>query len=125
MLITDKIYQKTFRGDADKSSKENYLVVCKWIAKKLINLKTEGVSYNIEKVEAENGLPTFILNIFLSLDEKDFRTQRCNACQEFHRLFYINQEYNCNHCKMNGYVKDAKKRIQTKAEYFNKKYDIY
>jgi hypothetical protein len=112
MKFTVKFFERNFSAE---TSKEAYLKVCKWVAVNVIN-KVE-VSDSLIKISRDkevNDLPTFKLELFAQLDDVEERKRFCDRCQEFHKLFYINQQFNCDKCNMIAFSENMKSRLITK-----------
>lgn len=110
---------------SDEKPKEAYLQACKWVANNIMNGKVEvkDISWKINRVEDQYDLPTFRLELYTALNESDFVSDFCKRCKEFHKSFYINQEYNCDSCKMQGYRKQIKQRTEIKRQFAKEKLD--
>jgi len=112
--ISVKYFAKNFE---DEDSKVAYLNACKWLAKNVISkVEVSETLFSIHKVK-EADLPTFRLELHCSFNEGKLGKEFCNRCQEFHRSFYINQEYNCNACKVKAYITGIKNKLITKKSY--------
>jgi hypothetical protein len=114
MKTAVKFYEQLFEHE---DSKKAYLMACKWLAKNVIS-KVE-VSDSQYKITKENGtsLPTFKLELFAMLDDKEERKSFCERCREFHKLFYINQQFNCNKCNMMAFQENMKSKLMVKKAY--------
>lgn len=120
MILSEKLFEKTF---ISKNTKDAFMKACKWIALNILNKVEMGdITYRVIRIESD--LPTFKLELFVNLEEKEFRDERCTRCKEFHRLFYINQDYNCSACRMMGYIDEAKGRLKAKKDYKNSKLNL-
>jgi len=104
MKLSIKVFEKTF---SDEVSKKAYLKACKWIAKNLVEIN--NAQYEIKKIINTN-LPTFNLTVYAILDTQNFDNEFCNTCKEFHKTFYINQDYDCNWCRLTAYKKQLDKK---------------
>lgn len=110
---TKKILSKSFQG---KSSKDAYLKACKWIANNIVsNDKISHLcSYNIVKKDYEDGSNNreCILELFVNVSEKEILNQHCEICKESHKAFYINEEYDCNYCKIKAFDRRLDNKIK-------------
>jgi uncharacterized paraquat-inducible protein A len=113
MKFTVKYFEKMFYND---DSKEAYLEACKWLATNVISkVEVRDSLVQITKLPQEKSdLPTFKLELFAQLDDTEERSRFCERCQEFHKLFYINQQFNCDKCNMTAYNENMKTRLITK-----------
>lgn len=78
--------------------------------------KVGSMYFEVEKLENEEQ-PTFELSLFVTLDEKEVMDRHCKICKETHKLFYVNENYNCDACKIKVYRQRLEERIAVKAGY--------
>ncbi len=114
MLISMKFFEKLFKGE---NYKEAYTKSTKWIANNVLKVEIKDVTFKISKITDKDDLPTIKLELFAGLDSNELKNHRCTVCKEFHKSFYINQEYNCNACKMKGYLDEAEQKLNIKKNY--------
>lgn len=108
---SEEFAKKDFTSD---TMKEAYMKAVKWYATNILSndiLKDVQVSY--EKVD-DGGKPKIRMRLFASLDESTLRRNHCEICKETHKLFYINEETNCNWCKLKAYQERMKDTIKQK-----------
>lgn len=121
MLYIHKFYERDFK---DEDSKAAYLKACKFVASNVISkgskVEVSKVTWNIQRVDDKGDLPTFRLELYYTFDDTQFMEQTCNACKEFHKSFFINQDYNCSRCNKVGYEKNVNQKLMIGAEYFRK-----
>lgn len=116
MFALVKFYEKDFvneYGDLKKA----YLNSCKWVSSKVM-------SKNIDKVvwkTIKSSETTITLQLFFILDVNDEKRENCKACKEFHKSFFINEEYNCNSCKLNAFFNRMKSKENVSKGYFKEK----
>ena len=122
MVCIKKFYEREFKAE---DSKNAYLKACKFVASNIISKgsKVEVSKVTWDVVRVEGDLPTFRLTLYYKFDDTDFMKQSCDACKEFHKSFFINENYNCNRCNKVGYEKNIEQRLLTGAEYFRKMLD--
>jgi len=100
MIVSSKLLTKQFISGV--SSKEAYLELTKWIATEIMaKMDSKNLTYSIRKIKGD--VFKFELQVFTTFDDTDEVKLICNRCQEFHHLFYINAQFNCNKCNMMGY----------------------
>jgi hypothetical protein len=118
MKIVTKVWQETFEHN---DSKEAYLKACKWVANNLLKIKVEvgELMWNINRIQ-EADLPTYKLEVFSAVDETEFKNSFCKRCQEFHKAFYLNQQFNCDNCNMTGYREQLAERLRIIKNYRQK-----
>lgn len=108
---SEEIAKKDFTSD---TMKEAYMKAVKWYATNILSndiLKDVQVSY--EKINDSNR-PVVRMRLFAVLDESTLRRNHCEICKETHKLFYINEETNCNWCKLKAYQERMKDTIKQK-----------
>lgn len=108
---SEEIAKKDFTSD---TMKEAYMKAVKWYATNILSndiLKDVQVSY--EKINDSN-IPVIRMRLFAVLDESTLRRNHCEICKETHKLFYINEETNCNWCKLKAYQERMKDTIKQK-----------
>lgn len=125
MQYIQKFYERKFRA---QDSKEAYLKACKFVASNIISkgsrVEASKVTWDITKAdETEEDLPTFQLSLYYKFDDTEFMAQTCNACKEFHKSFFINENFNCNRCNKVGYEKSVSQKLMVGAEYLRKMLD--
>jgi hypothetical protein len=109
-----KFFEKTFTSNI---SKDAYLKACKWAAKYIIDKAEIGeVLYSVDKVH-EADLPTFKIVLYARFNDHDYKESVCKRCQEFHSLFYINQQFNCNRCNLTAYRTQLQQKLEMKKQY--------
>ena len=120
-MLKPTTYSKEFfrkKFTADKM-KDAYLRACKWYATNVLSKdELHNVQVEFEKGYDEQQSPTVTIHLFAVLNENELREQHCKVCQEFHHLFYINQQYNCDKCEVNAYQKRADEKILIKINYY-------
>ena len=121
MNITEKFFETNF---SHEESKKAYLAACKWIAVNIISKVevSESVTFSIKK-DSNADLPTFKIELYCSINESDLQKKFCDRCKEYHKSFFINQEYNCGTCKARAYIDGVKQKINTKKSYRKERLD--
>lgn len=125
MLYIEKFYEQEFKA---QNSKEAYLKACKFVASNVISkgskVEVTKVTWDVIRVEKdENDLPTFRLSLYYKFDDTEFMKQTCKACKEFHKSFFINENFNCSRCNKVGYEKNIKQKLLIASEYFKRTLD--
>lgn len=125
MMYIQKFYERRFKAE---SSKDAYLKACKFVASNVISASSKveatKVSWDINKVEDESGLPTFLLTLYYKFDDTEFMKKTCEACKQFHKSFFINEDFNCSRCNKVGYEKNVQQKLSIASEHFKKLLDI-
>ena len=121
MMYIQKFYEQRFRAD---TSKEAYLRACKFVASNVISgsskVEADKVTWDVVRVESESGLPTFLLTLYCKFDDTEFMKMSCEACKQFHKSFFVNQDYNCSRCNKIGYEKNIQQKLLIVSEQFKK-----
>lgn len=112
--ISFKVFDKSFKNVI---SKEAYLSACKWIAQNIISKKLENLTYKIEKKE-ETKIPTFVVSIFLNVDEEKIHKNFCDKCKHLYNTFYQLDRMNCNECRMRAYRKNTEEYTKGLIEFY-------
>lgn len=120
MIHIQKFYERNF---ADEDSKKAYMKACKFVAKNILSkgskVEVSKVSWDIIRVE-DRDLPTFRLTIYYKFDDKEFMQQTCNACKQFHKSFFVNENFNCSRCNKVGYEKNLEQKLMIGSDYFKR-----
>jgi len=119
MKISMPLLTKEF---SDANSKEAYLKACKWAAKHIVSKVEAGQDtfWNITK-KPDTSLPTFVLEVHTMIDASEHQQSFCNACREFHKSFFVNEETNCNSCRYLAFTKQIGQRLEIKKAYRKEK----
>lgn len=122
MIYIQKFYERDFK---DEDSKKAYLKASKFVATNIISKgsKVEVSKVTWDVVRVEGDLPTFRLTLYYKFDDTDFMRQTCEACKEFHKSFFINENFNCNRCNKVGYEKNVAQKLLIGTEHFRKLLD--
>ncbi len=116
ITYSKEFFNKVFTAD---TMKDAYLKACKWYATNVLSkAELRNVQIEFEKGQNEQQFPTVTIHLFAVLNEEELRERHCKVCREFHNLFYINQETNCNRCDTKAYQKRADETINIKVSYY-------
>ena len=108
LLVANKISEISF---SCKNYKESYLKASKFVSK-YIKLD-KALSFRFIK---EDDFKTIKVEIYFMYEEKELASHRCKVCKEFHHSFFINEENNCNVCRMKAYRKELEKESKRIAK---------
>ena len=118
MIYIQKFYEREFKAE---DAKRAYLKASKFVASNIISkgskVEVSKVTWDIQRVD-EGDLPTFRLTLYYKFDDTEFMKRTCDACKEFHKSFYINENFNCDRCNKVGYEKNIQRTLLTGASYF-------
>lgn len=124
MICIKPFYEREFKA---KKSKEAYLKACKFVASNIISasskVEVSKVTWDVVRVSNDDDLPTFRLTLYYKFDDTQFMKQTCEACKEFHKSFFINENFNCNRCNKVGYEKNVDQKLMIGSEYLRKQLD--
>ena len=111
---SEEIDRKTF---TDSTMKGAYLKACKWYASNVLSKdELTGIHVEFEK-RYDDTVPTVTIHLYASLVEDEVLNSHCQICKETHSSFYINDETNCNYCKVKAYQRRLENRIAVKRQY--------
>lgn len=123
MLHIKKFYERKFVA---QDSKNAYLKACKFVASNVISkgskVEAAKVTWDILPVESDD-LPTFMLTLYIKFDDTEFMKKTCDACKEFHKSFFINENFNCDRCNKVGYEKNLEQKLETISGWFKRVLD--
>lgn len=118
MKVSVQFHRQDFIGT---STKEAYLEACKWVAKNVVSNEVEigETFWRITRQDADS--PTVRLELHALLDAGDSFTSFCGKCKEFHSLFYLNQQFNCDTCTHATFKQLMESKLKTKQHYRKEK----
>lgn len=113
-FYSEKVFEKSFTNDV---SKKAYLELCRWAAINIFNNKnlSSYVTVKIEKLKKKK--PTFLLTVFLCVDEKEIKENYCKKCKQLHTIFYCVDKPRCEECKLHGYKKTLEDNVKNMKEF--------
>ena len=122
MEYIQKFYEREFR---DEDPKKAYLKASKFVASSIISKgsKVEVSKVTWDVVRVDGDLPTFRLTLYYKFDDTKFMEQTCEACKQFHKSFFINENFNCNRCNKVGYEKNIEQKLMIGADYLRQLLD--
>lgn len=100
----------------NKVSKQAYLDACKWLA---INVygKPDLAKYITVQMEKENKR-TFVVRLYMTIDEREVKTNYCLRCQQLHNLFYSIEKVDCNTCKLHAYRRELHNQTKNMVDFW-------
>jgi hypothetical protein len=115
MITAIKFFKKTFENE---KAKEAYAELNAWLADNVIKKEVEigEVFWKVNRIKKAD-LPTFELELYATIDEDQFVDGMCQRCQEFHKLFYISDQFNCDACKMKAWRNGLDQKLSIKKQY--------
>lgn len=108
-MFCEKAFQKEFEH---KVSKQAYLSACRWLAVNIYNNAelAKNLLVAIDKKE-QSELPTFVVTVYVRINEKEQREAHCKKCKMLHTIFYSVNGVNCNECRARAYYKRLDENI--------------
>lgn len=115
MKITASFFTKKF---ANTSKKDAYMDAAKWIASNVIKHQDElgETLFNITEVK-DADFPTYKVTLYCMMDEEERKEKFCNICKQYHKSFFINEEFNCSRCNMLTYRQRCEESLGQKKSY--------
>lgn len=107
MLVSQVVNEICFNS---YSYKESYVQAMKYLSS---YVKYDNITFKLEKQKDGKSIK---LIIYYTFDEKQLAAHRCTVCKEFHHSFFINEENNCEVCRMKAYRKELALRIKSLAK---------
>jgi len=114
---TSDILKKTFEA---RKAKDAYLKACRWVGTKIIHDEQVNGLVQCRYVKAyddTSGMYTVTVIVSAVVDEKAVREEHCKICREVHHSFFINENINCNECKLKAYQRRVDSRLQYLSEH--------
>lgn len=118
LTYSTRLFSKRFEN---QDKKEAYMDACKWLATNIISKRSElcAMTFSIDPVK--DAMPaSFILTVYVSLDEPEVRERHCKVCKELTSLFYVKGgvDNQCSNCKMLAYTQRMDELIHQKKVYY-------
>lgn len=111
----EPLMKKRFTGATLSEAKTKAL---KWAGKNVLsNGDLADVMCKFESCEDEH-FPTVSLVLYVALDESEVRERHCKICREFHKLYFINENCNCNECKAMAIQERMHSMLAVKKNYY-------
>ena len=116
--LSCKIIQKTFKN---KVSKTAYMEATKWLAIHVYGKDelSKNISVKIQK-DKKTKIPTFIVTLFMDVDEDELQTKFCDQCKQIYSSFYQVEKMNCSECKIHAKHKMDNKYCKGLVEIYKK-----
>lgn len=109
---------------SNKDAKVAFLNASKWVATNLIH---DEVVRGSTMCKYEKGYDEktckyiIIVVVYVSLNEQQAREDHCAICKEVHHSFFINENVNCNECKLKAYQSRVDNRLQYLKEHLKER----
>lgn len=111
---SEPLMKKRFTAGTLSEAKTKAL---KWVGKYVMcKDEIKNIMYHFEEDKGVHNC--VVVTLFVSLDEKELREKYCNICKEFHRSFFINENFNCNECKAMAYQKRMAEMLKVKKSFY-------
>lgn len=120
---SEKVLEKEFSNEV---SKQAYLDACIWLAKYVWGnpdyAKYISVQINKKEVKKKEN-PTFVVSLYVSVDERESKLEYCKKCEQISNLFFCVNKPRCEECKMNAYRKQLYGMVKNLKEYFMEEFE--
>lgn len=115
MNISLPYFNKEFSADTNKLA---YLKVCKWVAKYVLSndKSTKDLKETFWKVE-HIGEGRYRLILYCTIDFRERENKFCEACQNYHKRFYYNEDRDCSRCNYKAFKARAREHLSIKRTY--------
>lgn len=120
---SEMVFKKEF---SNKVSKQAYLNACVWLAKNVYGKSdyAERITVKIEKKDVKKTkVPTFVVSLYVTINENELKNDFCQKCQQLHTLFYCVDKVNCEECKMASYRKQLNSYVKNLKEHFEEVFE--
>lgn len=115
IVYSKEFFKKKFVAETMKAA---YMKACKWYATNVLSKdELHNVQIEFEK-NTKSEFPTVVIHLFAVLSEDQLRERFCELCKESHKLFFVNQAYNCNRCEAKAYQQRTDEMLKIKLEYY-------
>lgn len=93
----------------------------KWFGKNVMGNKDLSEIMCRFEIDADAEFPGVLLVLFVELDVSEVKNKHCQICQEFHKSFFINENCNCQECKMMGLNNRMHDMLTVKKSFYREK----
>ncbi len=111
MLMSIPITRKSFFAE---TSKKAYIKANKWVAINILNVE-ELKDSTINFIKVDEGQIDIV--VYTTLDMADEKSKFCKICKDYHKSFFINEEYNCKRCNCITFLKKTQSRLKIRKSY--------
>lgn len=113
-----EVYKKIFKNE---NSKLAYKECMKWLACNVVGKEeiSQNISFQILKDHKEK-IPTFIVHLYLKVEEEKCREMFCEKCRNMYSSFYQIQKMHCEECKFNTFRKHNKQYLEGMVQIYKK-----
>lgn len=120
-MFCEKAFQKEFEHEV---SKQAYLSACRWLAVNIYNNAelAKNLLIAIDKKE-QSELPTFVVTVYVRINEEEQREAHCKKCKMLHTIFYSVNGINCNECRARAYYKRLDENISGIVGFYKKMFE--
>lgn len=119
-LYCEEIKRKEF---SDEQSKEAYLKACKWLAKNIYS-RDEFAKYLVVNIEKKKKckLPTFVVKIYISINEDEVSELHCKMCRTKNNIFYQIDKTDCDFCVHTAYKRRLENFIKGIRDFYEENF---
>lgn len=111
---SEPLMKKRFTGETLSEAKTKAL---KWVGKYVMcKEELHDIMYHFE--EDHDTPNSVVVVLFVSVNENDLMEKYCTVCKEFHKSFFINENFNCNECRARAYQKRMRETLSPKKGFY-------
>ena len=112
------LYERKFMN---KVSKQAYLDACKWLAVNVFSKPDLSKYITVQIVKEKKNI--FNVKLFMTIDEREIKTNYCLRCQQLHNLFYSIEKVDCNTCKLHAYRNELHNQIKNMVDFWKEEFE--
>lgn len=112
------LYERKFMN---KVSKQAYLDACKWLAVNVFSKPDLSKYITVQIVKEKKNI--FNVKLFMTIDEREIKTNYCLRCQQLHNLFYSIEKVDCNTCKLHAYRNELHNQVKNMVDFWKGEFE--
>ena len=112
------LYERKFMN---KVSKQAYLDACKWLAVNVFSKPDLSKYITIQIIKEKKNI--FNVKLFMTIDEREIKTNYCLRCQQLHNLFYSIEKVDCNTCKLHAYRNELHNQVKNMVDFWKGEFE--
>lgn len=112
------LYERKFMN---KVSKQAYLDACKWLAVNVFSKPDLSKYITVQIVKEKKNI--FNVKLFMTIDEREVKTNYCLRCQQLHSLFYSIEKIDCNTCKLHAYRNELHNQVKNMVDFWKGEFE--
>lgn len=112
------LYERKF---VNKVSKQAYLDACKWLAVNVYGKPDLSKYITVQITKEKKNM--FSVKLFMTIDEREIKTNYCLRCQQLHNLFYSIEKVDCNKCKLHAYRNELHNQVKNMVDFWKGEFE--